>query len=172
MATTFVPGIIGSTIPVFFAILSEIILVPASPKPWARRAPIFTIDFSRITVSYGPSSPSFFEPSFWQRIFVLNQKKNVFFSFAVSFELFLPRISFSNSYVASSCAASIGFLAIEFTFLIICSIGRMTILWASRLKNKLPNPSTRQTKIVRPILSAPVIFVLYLRSKIATKLKS
>jgi hypothetical protein len=58
IATTLTPGIIGSTSPVFF-ILSAIIFAPASPNPSARRAPIFTIVYSKITVSYGPSSLSY-----------------------------------------------------------------------------------------------------------------
>jgi hypothetical protein len=50
MEKTFFPAINGFIAPSFF-IFAPIISVPATPKPIARSAPVFTINLSRTAVS-------------------------------------------------------------------------------------------------------------------------
>jgi hypothetical protein len=138
IATTFVPGIIGSTSPVFF-MLSAIILAPASPKPKASNAPIFTMVYSRMTVSYGPSSLSY--------LFLQNFFQQFVFLFASSSLASIASASFSSSYAAYK-----GLLAILLTFRIIASIGAIT----------------KQTKNVLHMLRPAVNLVSNLISKIET----
>jgi hypothetical protein len=154
IATTFVPGIIGSTSPVFF-MLSAIILAPASPKPKASNAPIFTMVYSRMTVSYGPSSLSY--------LFLQNFFQQFVFLFASSSLASIASASFSSSYAAYK-----GLLAILLTFRIIASIGAITKSLASFEKNKAPAARTKQTKNVLHMLRPAVNLVSNLISKIET----
>jgi len=84
IAMIFYPGSIGLISPLPF-MFSAIILDPASPNPKAKRAPIFTMVYSRTTVSIrGP---------FLERLFFFP----LFFFISSSFALSRARASFSSS---------------------------------------------------------------------------
>ena len=122
MQMTFYPGNIGlisSPPDMFFAIIEE----PASPNPRARSPPILMSVYSSITVSSGASFDCFFlVPSSY--------------------------CSMINCSFSSSCWAFKGFSEIRFTFVIISSIGVITISWVTLDKINVPAPSTKTTKMV------------------------
>ena len=123
---TFFPGIIGFTPPLLFIFLA-IISDPASPKPKAKRAPIFIIVYSKIAVSY------YFA-----------------FFFCNNYLWFNFFFNSSSATVSSSAilAASKGLSAIRFTLLNILSIGVVTNSFESLIKSIADTVNKNIRKVV------------------------
>jgi len=127
---------------IFFAIISD----PASPNPSANNAPIFIINFYRITVSIFSSS----------------------FFFAISSLLpYSSRFSIIQVSVSSILADSSGFSEIFFTFSSILLIGSTTNSSTSLDSIIAPPAKTIDINIVRQIENIASNFVLARKSALA-----
>lgn len=123
MAWVLNPGIIGSMSPDVF-MFCPMIPAPASPKPRAKRDPIFTIAFSSVWVSYSISTTSSPDLPF---LMVFALRKFVFY-LMVSAKEWIPQV------VILSEAAVIGFSEMILTFSIILSNGSSTSFLESSVK--------------------------------------
>ena len=170
IATTFLPGIIGSISPprrMFAAMISE----PASPNPTASNPQIFAMEFSKSRVSICESS-RVREARFASRFRLRraarekNPKAREFFSSpprrkpSARFSKGSSSAGSSSESLFSSTANRLsGFSETSRTFLTMRSMGFKTRACASRLKNSAPAPSITHTNTVRHMFSAACVLV-------------